>query len=141
MYSRAGKSEMPEDAIVCRMKPYIQPFERVLALGELRQLTGRVPTAYESDGGNNFRVLSSATTAGELSERLAYWESVTGAQQAWTRQTRREATTSLSRSAMTLDELSVSLPFSSTIPVPNRRCLRYGPHDIHEYRGKFFPSS
>ena len=25
------------------------------------------------------------------------------------------------------------------MPLPNRRALRYGPHGIHEYRGKFFP--
>ncbi|MBI4289677.1 MAG: hypothetical protein HY671_14770 [Chloroflexi bacterium] len=28
---------------------------------------------------------------------------------------------------------------TDSVPIPNRRCLRYGPHDIHEYRGKFFP--
>jgi site-specific DNA-methyltransferase (cytosine-N4-specific) len=56
-----------------------------------------------------------------------------------TRQVRREATTTLARNGVTAVELQTMLPFNGHVPIPNRRNLRYGPHGIHEYRGKFFP--
>jgi len=129
---------MPEAAnLVCRIKPYIQPFERKLALRELEQLTGS--RAYQQHDDPNRFIVSSAIGSEDLLERLAYWESIEEGTFSWTKQLRREATTCLVRNGVSPYELTKLLPFTNDIPVPNRRYLRYGPHDIHEYRGKFFP--
>lgn len=123
--------------LVCRIKPYIQPFERKLALRELEQLTGA--RAYQQHDNQNCFVVSSAIGSEDLLERLTYWESIEDGTSSWTKQLRREATTCLVRNGISPYELTKLLPFTNDIPIPNRRCLRYGPHDIHDYRGKFFP--
>ena len=56
-----------------------------------------------------------------------------------TDQTLREATVSVARNGTPIDEFSTVLPFQKNVPIPNRRCLRYATHGLHEYRGKFFP--
>lgn len=131
--------------VFCRIKPYIQPFEKMLALKELAALSGSVPTAclnlaHEETG--DYWV-DSLTEPADLAGRLAYWEGVVAetAVSSWqfTYQVRREATSALARNGITPVELQAMLPFNGHVPVPNRRNLRYGPHGIHEYRGKFFP--
>lgn len=131
--------------VICRLKPYIQPFEKVLALKELAALSGSEPTAClnlaNEETGDYFVELPIQLET--LTRRLAYWEevapeAVTDAPQL-TRQIRCEATTTLARNGVTIAELEELLPFNGNVPLPNRRNLRYGPHGIHEYRGKFFP--
>jgi DNA modification methylase len=56
-----------------------------------------------------------------------------------TKQVKREATTSIAKNGVESRDLIDILPFGNNIPKSNRRNLRYGPHGIHEYRGKFFP--
>jgi hypothetical protein len=124
-------------SLVCRMKPYIQPFERKLALRELVQLTGSELRQRSEDP--NYFVVESRASSQLLIDNLAYWESVEDGRFYWTKQLKREATTYLIKNGIKPSELIELLPFTGNIPVPNRRCLRYGPHDIHEYRGKFFP--
>jgi hypothetical protein len=56
-----------------------------------------------------------------------------------TTQALREATVNVVRNGVSIGDIRAALPFNGKVPLPNRRCLRYGPHGIHEYRGKFFP--
>jgi DNA modification methylase len=131
--------------VICRLKPYIQPFEKVLALKELAILSGSEPIAclnLASEETGDYRV-ELCVEPETLTGRLAYWEAVAietsvDALQL-TRQVRREATATLVRNGVTVIELQEMLPFNGHVPLPNRRNLRYGPHGIHEYRGKFFP--
>jgi DNA modification methylase len=131
--------------VICRLKPYIQPFEKVLALKELAVLSDSEPTACldlaNEETGNYLVELPDKVEA--LTGRLTYWEEVVvetaiDAPQL-TRQVRHEATASVARNGVTAVELQELLPFNGNVPLPNRRNLRYGPHGIHEYRGKFFP--
>lgn len=115
-----------------KMKSYIQPFERQLALRELGVLVG---------GGASFGQTETdpevpAHCASEVIARLAYWERVG---ESYTAQVRREAAALAARNGSALSEL-IDLPLVNILQkVPHSRCLRYGPHGLHEYRGKFFP--
>jgi hypothetical protein len=126
-------------SLSCRLKPYIQPFERELAYRELKALARaglkREGTPEECA---SFQVRSEVE-AKVLVRELAFWETVTGHETAITKQSLREATVNVVRNGVPIFELLVKLPFKQHVPIPNRRCLRYGPHGIHEYRGKFFP--
>ena len=126
---------------LCQMKPYIQPFEKQLALRELEALAGHTPVPQFDVGTRPLRYqVQSWTPANVLAYRLAYWESVADPSPRWTRQLLVEATTSLARNGRKIADLSNCLPFSlDSVTPPSRRILRYGPHGIHEYRGKFFP--
>ena len=75
----------------------------------------------------------------QLANRLSYWEYVSEDPRLYTAQVLREATVNVVRNGISVNEIRASIPFGGDVPVPNRRCLRYGPHGIHEYRGKFFP--
>lgn len=128
-----------KDQLVCRVKPYIQPFERRLALEEMTRLTGFVPFPRhgEANTATEFVVKVNSAQVADLARRLAYWESVSPA--VVTRQCLREATTNIVRNGIDLHAIETACPLAEPYPLPNRRCLRYGPHGIHEYRGKFFP--
>jgi len=124
---------------VCRMKPYIQPFERTLALAELKALahTDPMPVGDEAEDVVSFSV-SSETKADVLARRLAYWELVEGERPYFTTQALRERTVNVVRNGVAPKDIPQLLSQNCTT-LPNRRCLRYGTHGIHEYRGKFFP--
>jgi len=159
--------------LVCQLKPYIQPFERILAVKELATLAGAPPIACPGQGDEptNYRVVS-YQPQDYLTDRLTYWEylapeiagdgveasagpppkgstpyaldatigSITEiSPRQLTRQVRREATTNLIKNGISPIELQTKLPFRGEVPLQQRRNLRYGPHGIHEYRGKFFP--
>lgn len=127
--------------IYVRMKGYIKPFERILALDELESLC-RGSTRLT---GHDLYVAQTETHVQELQDHLAYWEVVGESPETLrpTRQLIREATTNVTRNGVDLGEIKKRLPFRSESRAleakPNRRVLRYGPHGIHEYRGKFFP--
>jgi DNA modification methylase len=126
--------------IRCRLKPYIQPFERRLAIEELKSLSGALPIPV--DGSEEKALVfdvQSDRQSSRLAEKLAYWERIEGEAGQITRQVYLEATANLVRNGIPVRQLQTSLPFSDAPPLPNRRCLRYGTHGIHEYRGKFFP--
>ncbi len=124
----------------CRIKPYIQPFERQLALTELQALARKLPQPADGplERATTFTV-ESAVSSRILAKRLAYWEAVDTNRPELTRQVRLEATVNVVRNGIPFEELERSVPFAGEVPLPNRRCLRYGTHGIHEYRGKFFP--
>jgi site-specific DNA-methyltransferase (cytosine-N4-specific) len=124
-----------------RMKGYIQPFERRLAMQELRTLSNAEPkpVGLPEDGGVQFE-LKSIVSKELLANRLAFWECVEGeGQEVLTAQSLRESTVHTARNGVSIRDMGLHLPFEGHVPLPNRRCLRYGPHGIHEYRGKFFP--
>lgn len=127
-------------AITCRIKPYIQPFERKLALRELQSLAGALPKPVPSldEEPECFRV-NSRITPTVLARELAFWEAVCIERTIITTQSTREATVNVVRNGVPLNELAGKLPFKNDVPLPNRRCLRYATHGLHEYRGKFFP--
>lgn len=132
------------DDMICRLKPYIQPFERTLALKELAALTHSMPVPENSASAEllTYRV-ETAYSSTYLADHLTYWERLYPPDNPLvnqlTRQVRREATANLVKNGITPEQLQAILPFQQEAPLPNRRNLRYGPHGIHEYRGKFFP--
>lgn len=125
----------------CRMKSYIQPFERSLAFRELQAITGAAPKDIQQLQNSPAEyVVHTPVRADTIASRLSYWESVSSADRALlTIQSLRESTVNVVRNGIDLAALKRLLPFDDEIPLPNRRCLRYGTHGIHEYRGKFFP--
>lgn len=135
---------MPGQELVCKMKGYIQPFERRLALLELEAVARALPAPEPGlrDESLVYRVLTQQSPD-HLADSLTYWETVTlptAAHGCYTRQVLREATPGLVRNGIALAQLQALLPFKGQeMPLPNRRVLRYGPHGAHEYRGKFFP--
>lgn len=123
-----------------RMKGYIQPFEKVLALRELRAMSASEPREVSVEGVGPLFEFEPLAATGHLASRLAYWEQIeVGGAVVLTTQSLRESTVNLVRNGIDLPTLRTLLPFQDTIPLPNRRCLRYGTHGLHEYRGKFFP--
>jgi site-specific DNA-methyltransferase (cytosine-N4-specific) len=107
--------------VVVEPKPYIRPFERCLAAAELRGLTqGGPPSLHGNTTGH--ALLSPDVDAQRLVDRLAYWQRIGGEHPRPTLQVRLEATATDDPERM-----------------PRKRLLRYGPHGLHEYRGKFFP--
>ena len=124
-----------------RMKSYIQPFERRLALQELRTMALAEPRhlGLFEETSTEFE-LTSSRSGTELANRLAYWETVESLNSSVvTMQSLRESTVHTARNGVALEMLQQHLPFHGEVPLPTRRCLRYGTHGIHEYRGKFFP--
>lgn len=127
---------------IFRLKPYIQPFERRLALEEMETLTGGRPVSVDGSGADGVLfAIQEGVDPRMLLERVAYWEASVSPVPSWSRQVLREATVNVVRNGVSLEEVRSQLPFedSEAVPTPNRRALRYGTHGIHEYRGKFFP--
>jgi len=126
--------------LTCRMKPYIQPFERQLALIELASVAGSEPLPLPTWNTEPIDYeLVSDVPAEILADRLAYWEYIVDNQCYLTTQVLREATVNIVRNGISLEQIAKLVPFGQNVSLPNRRCLRYGTHGIHEYRGKFFP--
>ena len=130
-------------SFLCKIKPYIQPFERVLALQELNTLSGYNPEPLDGNSAIKHTIFRIRTDAplDFLVENLTYWEAIgeDDLRLCLTRQVKREATVNLVRNGIDPAVLRKSLPFGHEAPIPNRRVLRYASHGIHEYRGKFFP--
>lgn len=120
----------------CKIKPYIQPFEKMLAIRELTSLSGSAPSLTESEIGGEYYAIKTNEGENFLASKLSYWESV---QNKATTQVLREATVNVVRNSVSPEQIASQLPFNGSAPLPNRRVLRYGSHGIHEYRGRFFP--
>lgn len=112
------------DAVKLEMKPYLQPFERDLALRELKALLNGGDEIIEEHG-----VWLARTDVPDelLRDRLTYWQRVGRTRLDPTLQKSLEFTQNGTAQATERSELH------------RARRLRYGPHDLHEYRGKFFP--
>lgn len=110
-----------------KLKGYIQPFERVLANAELY---GVLDSNYSKKNSpfveSAQQLVNDIPSAMEikLQSNLAYWESVTSNVTSPTKQVLLEAEIGANKALKKYHK---------------SRKLRYGPHDLHEYRGKFFP--
>lgn len=126
--------------LTCSVKPYIQPFERQLALQELRALANGpvVPLDGDDATARNFAIAGD-NDAPALRGALAYWQSIGDPARGLTAQLRGEATVGVRGNDAR--SKGATAPLLATVPakLPNRRCLRYATHGLHEYRGKFFP--
>ena len=120
-------SKSADDSLVrLELKPYIQPFEQILARAELAGLLTDVSIDDPFDRfAKGSEELSTKMDVEFLKKRLTYWQK-------------------LGKAALkpTLQVLYESSGYSANNgdSLPKNRRLRYGPHDIHEYRGKFFHS-
>ena len=123
-------------SVRCRMKPYIQPFERTLALAELGAVANLSAVPADSRHFSTCVDIETSVPPETLAASLTYWETV---DDGYTHQALREATVSVARNGTPIERFSKTLPFRDDVPLVNRRCLRYGTHGLHEYRGKFFP--
>ena len=123
----------------CRMKPYIQPFERTLAMAELVAVANAEAVPVANDHCPTCVDVRTSAPVETLAASLAYWETVNDGTAHYTHQVLREATVSMVRNGTPIDGFRKALPFLDDVPLPNRRCLRYATHGLHEYRGKFFP--
>ena len=127
------------ERLVCRMKPYIQPFERALALAELSAIAHSEPVPVDRDTERPVIFsLPPRIKPAALARHLAYWEVIEADRRYVTTQVQRERTFSVVRNGVPTKEIRQGLLFDE-MALPNRRCLRYGTHGLHEYRGKFFP--
>ena len=128
------------ETLTCQMKVHIQPFERTLALQELRALaTGPiVPLDGDFSTASAFSIVHTSN-ADTMRAALAYWHSVGDEVDGLTTQLRREATHKIARAKSTSGELTQNIDELIPSNLPHRRSLRYATHGLHEYRGKFFP--
>jgi hypothetical protein len=104
-----------------QLKPYLQPFEEVLALRELEGLCGHNKIEKTIDG----YFVSDPKSIELLKFRLAYAQ--------------RIGLDRLYPTHQVLRELTQTTTLGEVTKLHSARRLRFGPHDIHEYRGKFFP--
>ena len=121
--------------LTCQLKDHIQPFERELALRELRSLSANTvkPLNGNQDTATVFEISGSADVR-VLRQSLAYWHSVGIGANDLTDQVRAEATSVARRGGEGTNGTG------QPVARPRKgRCLRYATHGIHEYRGKFFP--
>lgn len=120
-----SSKDMSESLVQLELKPYIQPFERILARAELDGLLTDVsvdgPIDKFAKESEEFRT---RTDVEFLRKRLAYWQKV--------------GRSVLEPTWQVLYESSGYVPAKRN-SLPKGRRLRYGPHNVHEYRGKFFP--
>ncbi len=117
-------SSPPSGGITLEMKPYLQPFERTLALRELRALLRPGDSVSEEHG---YWIVHTDVPVGRLRERLAFWQRLGHGTLEPTLQT-----------ALELTQVG-SARLAEQGQLHRTRRLRYGPHNVHEYRGKFFP--
>lgn len=110
--------------VVLEIKPYLQPFERELALRELRALLNPGDEIREV---HSYWLAHTEVSDEMLRAKLTYWQRVGREFLEPTLQKVLEFTQNGESAANERSELH------------RARRLRYGPHDLHEYRGKFFP--
>jgi site-specific DNA-methyltransferase (cytosine-N4-specific) len=112
------------NSLTLELKPYLQPFEIELALRELRALVKSNVKFIEEYG---YYHIKTDKPEGHFRDRLTYWQRVG----------RKMLEPTLQK---TLEFTQTGLVNSQEkLSLHNARRLRYGPHDLHEYRGKFFP--
>ena len=126
--------------MTCRIKGFIQPFERKLALQELRALANGpvTPVDGDEDTASIFSIAPTSDVRG-LRAELAYWHSVGDCADGLTTQLRSEATLNVARAKAQVGQSPENVCALVPLYLPNRRSLRYATHGLHEYRGKFFP--
>ena len=133
---------MNVNELICHIKQRIQPFERRLALLEIKAIAGSDVRPLDGDleTATVFRVTSEAE-ATVLSTSLAYWHSIVSSDGdvSLTKQLLIEATANTLAQHKDGKILASKTSAQVTPTVYRGRRLRYGTHGLHEYRGKFFP--
>ncbi|NIQ13107.1 MAG: hypothetical protein GTO02_01460, partial [Candidatus Dadabacteria bacterium] len=120
--------ELKENEILLELKPYLQPFEKILALAELKPyLNHDTKIDFFKDEAEEKFLINTKASCRNLLNRLTYWERVGKKTLQPTTQVLYEYTQDCYLKGVNNNKLH------------RKRRLRYGPHDIHEYRGKFFP--
>jgi hypothetical protein len=112
------------DEVALEIKPYLQPFERELAVRELRAILNPGDEIREDHG---YWLARTEVSDEMLRAKLTYWQRVGRESLEPTLQKALEFTQNGETAANERSDLH------------RARRLRYGPHDLHEYRGKFFP--
>ena len=113
---------------VLKLKSYIQPFEKYLAQAELYGLLGQDLIESPLSQPASSKIFFSAPIPVEfLRRRLAYWEQV------------GEWLLKPTLQVMLESDKGIDAFNKNAHRLHKSRKLRYGPHGIHEYRGKFFP--
>jgi len=108
-------------AIKLELKPYLQPFEEELAKRELEALLLPGEKCVEEHG---YWLVYTERSEDLFRKRLTYWQRVG-----------RSVLEPTVQKALELTQNGMQ----GVRELHRSRRLRYGPHDIHEYRGKFFP--
>lgn len=109
--------------IKLEIKPYLQPFEVILAERELKSLLSPGDVVSKRFG---YYVVNTNIKEELLRDRLTYWQ--------------RVGKNILEPTLQKLLEFTQNgISHDGSTDLHNNRRLRYGPHDLHEYRGKFFP--
>src|SRR3990172_1838086 len=105
---------------VCRLKPYIQPFEKNLALAELSMIACSRPRPIQSTINNtlDYEVKTDVSVV-QLATQLSYWECISNGKAFLTTQVLREATVNVVRNGIPLEHLPQLLPFNGKVPLPN----------------------
>jgi hypothetical protein len=93
--------------IKCKIKSYIQPFEKTLALRELASLSGSTPVLGENEDGGEYYFVKTSASDDYLANKLSYWESV---QSKFTIQVLREATVNVVRNSVSPEQIANKLP-------------------------------
>lgn len=105
-------------------KPYLQPFEQKLAMLELFALLSPDDEVTEEFG---LYVAHTDCSEQLLRNHLTYWQRVG-----------REYLEPTLQKLLEFTQNGIS-QVNERKELHNARRLRYGPHNLHEYRGKFFP--
>lgn len=112
------------ESIKFEMKPYLQPFERELAIRELRALLAAEDRVVEKYG---YHLVRTNKSDEFFRQRLTYWQRLG-----------RVCLEPTVQKSLELTQNGLSKTHEQR-ELHKARRLRYGPHDLHEYRGKFFP--
>ena len=113
-----------DGSLKLEMKPYLQPFEKLLAIKELKALLQSEVILIEEQG---YYIVNTDVSEDILLNKLTFWQRLGREYLVPTLQKLLEFTQNGFEKTTGQTELH------------NTRRLRYGPHDLHEYRGKFFP--
>ena len=116
--------DVGNDEIALELKPYLQPFERELAIRELRALIKPKDQIREEYG---YWLAKTKVPEELLISKLTYWQRLG-----------RKALRPTLQKALEFTQNGTAAA-RDKVDLHKARRLRYGPHDLHEYRGKFFP--
>ncbi len=114
-----------------KMKSYIKPFEKILGIMELASIAKLEKIEFQD---NDIYEIETSTLKDEFIDSLAYWESIGDSLEYNTVQVVLENTYNVNGQFS-----QINLFGEQEVNIKRTRILRYGVHDIHEYKGKFFP--
>src|SRR5207247_354223 len=72
------KADLMRETLRCALKPFLQPFERKLAMLELEAVAKARPRLVKTTAGRPIYAVQTSRTAAHLGRKLAFWERITG---------------------------------------------------------------